>query len=396
MIRTLIALIAFPIICQGGRRLVWEFNLTGRLKDARGELERLPHSIRALSFSPDETRLAVSVGLHEGEKNHTSHLVVFTVDDPTRSLRQIETGNYSTPRYLSEHDALSWSERGDHLIVRGSPRTRVVNLREHTQCVPPGDINGFVGDQMIGKRGGFGFNPRGVHPSQWKSRLEWFGPDCQAAASWEIDENWVLKETIPGRGLVRLSRYLTLFREAEPELAAREELIVLDANTRKVLRRWPLGNFKAPHLRLAEGGKSLCGGTIAQSSRSNVELRCWDLTTGTLIAEHPRVKGGVPFSVTPEATLVAAFDWDKIPTTPKIKIPEDLAGMRIVIWDFRAGRDLASWKPALQKMQYTRWKGMPMEIFIEILDDPFVFALSPKGRYLAEGGDDVIRLYAIE
>ena len=55
---------------------------------------------------------------------------------------------------------------------------------------------------------------------------------------------------------------------------------------------------------------------------------------------------------------------------------------RRVVWDFRGSRELASWRPELQSYMGE--------------EEPFKFAISPNGQYVAEGGNGIIRLFKIE
>jgi hypothetical protein len=52
---------------------------------------------------------------------------------------------------------------------------------------------------------------------------------------------------------------------------------------------------------------------------------------------------------------------------------------RRFVWDFRTGKELGSWKPVTQTK--TLHSNRPEE-----------FDISPGGRYLAVGGDDVLRV----
>ena len=63
---------------------------------------------------------------------------------------------------------------------------------------------------------------------------------------------------------------------------------------------------------------------------------------------------------------------------------------RRVLWDYRTGQQLADWIPESQKWQY------PIGDMKLERSNRFAFAISPTGRYIAEGGNGVLRLYDIE
>jgi hypothetical protein len=60
-----------------------------------------------------------------------------------------------------------------------------------------------------------------------------------------------------------------------------------------------------------------------------------------------------------------------------------------VIWDFGTGKVLASWLPESETYPYVSSHG-------EQITEPFRFAISPDGHYVAEGGNGKLRLYKIE
>ena len=111
----------------------------------------------------------------------------------------------------------------------------------------------------------------------------------------------------------------------------------------------------------------------------------WKFDSGRVIAEAVSIKGGAAFSAAQRAARIVASDhrasWN-------ILFREDDSVLRRrVVWDVRKNEEVASWKPGMQT--YDNGGPRPRK-------DPFMFAISPDGEYIAEGGNGVLRLYRIE
>jgi hypothetical protein len=62
-----------------------------------------------------------------------------------------------------------------------------------------------------------------------------------------------------------------------------------------------------------------------------------------------------------------------------------------VIWDFRSGKEPASWSPSFQEYEFRFADGKS-----KMMKEPFRFAISPDGNYVVEGGNAALHLYRIE
>ena len=116
-------------------------------------------------------------------------------------------------------------------------------------------------------------------------------------------------------------------------------------------------------------------------------LSCADVDTGATLAESDKIKGGLPIFAADRASRIVAHDYG----TARIPFTRGETGdvlKRRVVWDFRTGKELASWGPDTQE-----WvdSGIPMRI-----REPFRVAISPDGQYIAEGGNGILRLFTIE
>jgi hypothetical protein len=138
-------------------------------------------------------------------------------------------------------------------------------------------------------------------------------------------------------------------------------------------------------VRFAEGGRTFCAAAGTQN-HTFVPVRCLDVDTGRVIAEAASVKRAWSIVAASESSRVVISQYrpepENIPTTSVVD--------RRVVWDFRNGQQVAVWRPEFQKWRF------PMGKIRQWRSNPFVFAISPTGKYIAEGGNGVLRLFEIE
>jgi hypothetical protein len=356
---------------------VWELRLDPLIKESSSSSAKSPHTVSKIQFSPDEHQLAIVVGMHSVAKSFTSHLLVLKTDTPATVIRESELEQGILPGE-EDYPVLLWSPDGDAVSVSGM----IILLRDGGACsFATWDVwlGGYLDNHtQIGRLTGAPVDRE--HP---KSRFLLFGNHCDRGDVWTVEDAWRIDDVSPhsGLALVRQS-YLGHVGLFDPPRGA---TLLVDFLRRQVLRRWQADELLPHQVRFAEGGKTVCaaGGGVKQYA---VPIRCLNVDTGKVIAEAPSVKDalGIVTAADSSRVVISQYrpDSDDRPTTPVLE--------RRIVWDFRTGQQIAAWRPEFQKWRYPigtigHWRG-----------NPFVFAISPTGRYIAEGGNGVLRLYEVE
>jgi hypothetical protein len=208
-----------------------------------------------------------------------------------------------------------------------------------------------------------------------------FDADCRSQGSWEVPEEWSIVDVSADRGLLAVSRIV--------ERPHTTENLIVDSLLRRVVRRWsdetaPVGSF-------ADSGRAICSGTdVAAADRAPVT--CWEVDTGKRIAEAPTINGGDPLATAQHGSRIVASDDRRQKTVFSGEYREDFR--RRVIWDFRTGKELVSWRPNSQSWDFQLF--VDPQKPLRHVSEPFRFAISPDGKYVAEGGAGGIRLFKIE
>ena len=200
--------------------------------------------------------------------------------------------------------------------------------------------------------------------------------------NWEVPEEWSIRDVSADRGLLSVSRIV--------QLPHTMESLIVDSVSRKVLRRSASGE-NAPQGDFADYGRAICDGSDADAA-DRAPVSCWEVDTGEKIGEAPTINGGDPIGTAQHASRIVASDYrrEKIPVSRDSR--EDFR--RRVIWDFRTGKELVSWRPNFQSWDFQLF--VDPQKPLEHVSQPFRFAISPDGQYIAEGGDGSIHLYKIK
>ena len=169
-------------------------------------------------------------------------------------------------------------------------------------------------------------------------------------------------------------------------LLRNDELVVLDPIVRKIVRSWPTSQT-GYDARFGQQGKIICAGDTGEDlyEDKKVPPRCMNVDTGERIAETPGIIGGAPLSAAAQGNRVIVSDHSHLWNV--FYREYDTALKRRAVWDFAKNAIIASWRPDNQSygpLESKPWK------------DPFAFAISPDGNYVAEAGNGMLRLYKIE
>jgi hypothetical protein len=329
----------------GGLRKVWDFSV--RDGDSGTALP-----VFALSFSPDGHRIGALVGRSYRE----TFVLVLDASTPQVGNKRIAIN----PEILGSDEFsshLSWSPSGRQILVG---RT-IVELSNGNNCsLPKGTM-----------APGFMFaGPTRVAGEQRKPMsLSVFDLDCRTTAQLDLgDDLWNLYDASAERGLV------LIWKQHYHGIGSIEwELSALDAVTQKLIRRLPL----LDGARFANDGKTVCGVGGAEWHHT---VECVDVDTDKRLMV---TKGwsAPDIQTTLHATrVVVSNSGRKLDWTDGVW--REGALKRRVVWDFETGKQLASWRPKSQT--------------ILLSSQPYVFAISPDGEYVIEGGAGALALYKIE
>ncbi len=339
-------------VYAGDMRKVWELRFSDL---AESKISNSAVPVSAISFSPDGRRVAAIVlGEQEG-RQISSFLVIVDLTNPRTGSKVLKVPGPASSDDLSV--AMSWSSRGDWVAL-----PTVVQTGTGAGCVLSHTIRAvfYDADRVADSQTGF---PR--------SALELFDAKCEPVGRWEIDGKWTLSDASADRHLIALSS----------DIPKKSEIIVGDPARRSIVRRWPLENVAGSSPLFADRGKAVCA--LDGTGRLGV-AHCWDLDTGEEIA---RTKGGNPHwpmktALNAKRAILSEYGW-------KIYFEgweTDVGPLkRRVIWDFGTGKELASWKPKWQS--YVTFGHQQKE--------PYKFAMSPDGDFVAEGGQGSLILYRI-
>lgn len=266
---------------------------------------------------------------------------------------------------------IAWSPAGDWVLA-GSDLIRV---QDGSVCSIPDNLgDGFLGPGRI--------VALALREPGAPSRFDLFDSNCRLSGSWEPSGGeWTPGSVSAERGLV------SALRKTGRKGVLPEELLVVDPVARKVIRSWQTAETGYAS-RFADHGKVLCAGYSGPDvfDESVVPPRCMDVDSGEKIAEARGVIGGFPFSAAEDASSIIASDrraaWNFLFRE------NDNVLKRRVVWDFRSGGEVASWRPETQSYS--------LPGLVPLVKEPLVFAISPDGQYVAERGNDVLRLYKID
>jgi hypothetical protein len=347
------------LVHGSGFRQVWEVDLRKAVHADNG-LPSLP--VFALRFSPDGRKLAVIADIYVTRGGRKSRLLVVDVDHPSGRTPQFEVEFGILENELG-WSALNfgWTPSGDVIYALG----KVIHLESGATCDLPNQ-SVFVNDH-------FALKARAVPAAGLFSptRITFYSRNCEEQSTWDVPESWLVKDVSTDRSLLSVTRQVSI---------TKMERLIVDPLARKVLQRRP-DNLA---WEFADGGKAICGGGNALGPRPRAV--CWNVDTGEVIREM-QTNGTEPIAAAAHATRLVVSDYRRRKPLFDYEYRTIFKGR--VVWDFGSGKVLASWLPESETYPYVSSHGKQ-------ITEPFRFAMSPDGQYVAEGGGGKLRIYKIE
>jgi hypothetical protein len=351
----------------GQLRKVWQLDLRKVVHRTNG-LPEFP--VLALRFSPDGQKLAVNADIYGTGQDRKSRLLLVGVDHPTTNVQQFEIEWGILENELGRGSALNfgWAPSGEIIYAVG----KVIHLADQTTCDLP-NLSVFISDEVA-------ISAPIPTPFYSSTKVMFFDQNCHQREEWEAPESWVISDVSTDRRLLSVMSHQGI----TTSLSGVESLIV-DPLRRKVLQRWPAEYTWGPAWEFADSGKAVCiAGNVLQSDHA--PAICRNVDTGKVIAET-QGNGIEPIAMATHASRGVVSDYRRR------KIPFDYEYQTTFkgryVWDFASGRKLASWYPESETSPF-------VSSHANQITEPFRFAISPDGQYVAEGGNGKLTLYKIE
>ncbi|HVX67213.1 MAG TPA: hypothetical protein VHA11_11455 [Bryobacteraceae bacterium] len=347
-----LALCAAQVWGAGEPRMEWELKLAALAH----EPARAAADVLALRFSPDGKWIAAVTSQITSEGDR-SEVVLIPASGEAAVVRRLrfEGGIEST----AQNPGIHWSPASDALAVATrNGIVSLVRLEGGERCALPrnSSFGGFLdaglvlaADYQLPK------DPASIPLDT--SSLTVYGPDCAARETWKVRGRVRGVELSAAAGLIALG-----FENAEIRLLRRSA----DLEVAHVPER------SAAMLRFGEKGTVLC----KADADSRGALACYELASGQKFA-NGEIGGGAPFDVSLDNSIVLASDgtYGVEPMGGN-----ERHGLRSwIVWDYRAGRELARLKYKPQRHAYAV---SPV-------------AMSPDGTRFAVGVRGAIRVYEL-
>ncbi len=303
------------------------------------------------AFSPDEKWLAVTFGTHpvdprerrrDGRQVGTYTLLLVPVSGPADQQLRIDPGlrPVGSPGWSPDSDTFfvqglnpksrnsrtdgilkAWSLRGKELFHRASPSTLDVGL--------PGGIFGFLDPEHLLVRGSAA---KGASPA-----FEILDLHGQIVDTWTVPKHWSVRDISPDRHLLAVLSDEQASKTLIVDYPSKKVILTKDNPYGDPGRSGGGGRWEY----FTEGGKTLCsvGGFSIQPSDLDTDTECWDVDSGKEIAHFDDFLGGAP--------AAASSHGSRLVLTHTVAFPRKGSGLSFpqverVVWDFRAGTEVAS------------------------------------------------------
>lgn len=365
--------------------------------------------IQRLAFSPDENWIAVTARIATAVLNKPGTPSKVSIEFNPRSLkyRLFLVPLHKPPEQAVQIDPgivpwFTWSPNSDSVLVEGvqpdkrSGTAKLYNLRGESlwthlgpvrpQVISPRPVGGIFGFIGSGHLLAYRIAPPGK--SVWFDTLDL---NDRMVSTWKVPKDWNIADISPdGRHLAVLSgKYAT-------------KTVLVDYDSKQTLQTWENPSRVGPAFfggfpqYFVDGGKAICSigpargrygaGAGPDYTSGATHAQCRDVETGVTIATFSPFLGGAPAAAAVRASRLVL-------TQATFLSQQDPAHVQYyggrVVWDFRTNEEVAAWGPAAPKAASPN---APLFLRSPV---PGPVAISPTGQFVAEGADNVLRIYAI-
>jgi hypothetical protein len=346
-----------------------------KIIEAKGVSHTPDLPVLALRFSPDGRKLAAIIDRY-GERGKETSLVLVLDTPPIASVARL----FEVKAGVDENDDdgpsadFGWSPSGEILNVGGG----LIHLLSGAQCELP-YASVLVSDRLA--IGTYRINGVSIDLNSPASHFTLFDTACHPTATWDINEKWSIGDVSPDRGLLSIVK--------ETGLPNKTVQLIVDPLKRTVTHQW--SGAERSGARFANGGNAICAGSDPELAE-RAPVTCWATDSGEKINEAPTANGGDPIAPSLHASRIVVSDYRRRKLPLSSEFTSIFKGR--VIWDFMSGKELVSWRPPSQSWDF--------HLFLDAsrppkrVTEPFRFAISSDGEYIAEGGNGIIHLYKIE
>jgi hypothetical protein len=358
-IRAVILAALIPLIVLGGSspQKLWEVRLLEELTEPAGWNAPRGHPIIDLAFSPDGSKIAVTMDDHYQARSWRTHLLIVDAQNPHAPTRQFDLETCGND--------IAWSPDGGALLVCG----RILRLDRGSSCdLGPGRNVAFSGIL-----------------ASWLSadRVILFDRTiadllCRPVDKWSIGGDWYVADTIPEKGWMLLSESATR-TGANGRAFSFPDYAMADRDSHRLTSGLLLDAAAwSPSMMMAPGAGAVCSSLVPAARRV---LHCWKLPGGEVIPLAPDLTDYFVAQASRFSPRVMAERWG----SHWWALFDEVGYMvsRIVL-ELPSGRRVASLKPRPQHGYFPANR-----------DWYFRCALSPAGDLLAEGGDGSLSLYRL-
>ncbi len=338
---------------KGHLRKIWKLRIADILPRSKG-FNSADIVVLGLGFSPDGERIVAVVG--QSRKEET--VLVFNIADPKTNFRKLEINpEFYESEFPAWTRAILWSKTGQKLILNRF----LIDLSNNSSCTLPKGLHRFSTTAIVrAAESEFRFFDWQCNNTEYAERLKFSILDASEE-----------------RELLCITQ----------NSAVSAPVDIVEACTLKPLMRVPVSREPFPNIaRFAESGKVVCG---TNGSLWEQDAACWEVDTGKEISRSRR-HSQLDMLPSLHSSRIILTEYGRKFDFIELRWALGSVKKRIV-WDCLTGQELASWRPKFQREKVSFRDGSA-----NIYGHPYRIAISPDGRFIAEGGAGEIFYQRIE